>query len=847
MNRGYSQSLTATIQASTTEERVGEQISYWIDEDEVYNSVGDVTYEWSFGPDATWSKLGKKYYVIYATKGSKTVEVVIKDRDKDDNDIIIDLISVNKQINIIDAFKADFEASVTQTEVGEVVELAITSVPQDNIVGNLSFAWDFGEGADPAFGFYDQGETIQVTYSNTGEKTVSVEVTDNQNSGTTSKNITIGGSNCFNGVLDAGELKVDCGGNCGDCEVLCLNDVQDGDETSIDYGGRCGTGIKLSLFSSADEVALGKPINFIPVINNRGIIFLSYPIEYTWDLAGGKTANGETVTTQTVTSDDGIGGTISDPSSQIENIIYSTLGDKVISVTVSVNGQAFTATKTISVVTAPATCDDRKWNGDETGIDCGGPCQSCRNFCNDGILNGNEYNEADCFGSCDPCGVNLIENGDFEEHNCTEVTGRVLVDGVYEDVIKDVSTDVKNCIPGWENSHGRPFVSDFLECTNNANFSGEHIELFSRKHWTSEYVVNEQGNKYTSNEPWSTGVFTTLKRPLDPRRRYILSFDWSLSCPSYGDNHSALDFYTVFATGIERGEKVEKDKDDWVSPDYPITGLNQYGGTITHPYLKSEFDKVRVPHIDNRATVSVIEGHNLDNTRYGRVTRTFDPINDRLDQLWFYTYLKSEGIARIYIDNVSLISIPNPDGFYCARDETYTKRSSIFTATRSVKNTITLKDDVILEPSDDLSFKAGEAINIQPGVTIAQGAKTHFYIAECEDFNFIEDDVIFEPANFDNQRQAYDLYDYEDENYNEEKDDFYLYPNPTSGELTIGSNDSPLSEISVFNSLGNLVYHNGQNIESHQIDLTSLPDGIYIVKAINTLGMNFEQKISFSR
>lgn len=53
-----------------------------------------------------------------------------------------------------------------------------------------------------------------------------------------------------------------------------------------------------------------------------------------------------------------------------------------------------------------ATCDDGIQNGDEEGIDCGGPCAPCPT-CEDGIQNGQEEG-VDCGGpDCEPCYVGL--------------------------------------------------------------------------------------------------------------------------------------------------------------------------------------------------------------------------------------------------------------------------------------------------------------------------------------------------------------------------------------------------------------------------------------------------------
>ena len=58
------------------------------------------------------------------------------------------------------------------------------------------------------------------------------------------------------------------------------------------------------------------------------------------------------------------------------------------------------------------TCDDGRRNGNETGVDCGGPdCEPCvvRPTCSDGVQNGNETG-VDCGGSCAPCDTGGNDN-----------------------------------------------------------------------------------------------------------------------------------------------------------------------------------------------------------------------------------------------------------------------------------------------------------------------------------------------------------------------------------------------------------------------------------------------------
>ena len=54
-----------------------------------------------------------------------------------------------------------------------------------------------------------------------------------------------------------------------------------------------------------------------------------------------------------------------------------------------------------------ATCEDGIMNGEEEGVDCGGPCPPCPT-CEDGIQNGEEEG-VDCGGpDCPPCNVGLM-------------------------------------------------------------------------------------------------------------------------------------------------------------------------------------------------------------------------------------------------------------------------------------------------------------------------------------------------------------------------------------------------------------------------------------------------------
>ncbi len=58
--------------------------------------------------------------------------------------------------------------------------------------------------------------------------------------------------------------------------------------------------------------------------------------------------------------------------------------------------------------------------------------------------------------------------------------------------------------------------------------------------------------------------------------------------------------------------------------------------------------------------------------------------------------------------------------------------------------------------------------------------------------------------------------------------DIYLYPNPSNGIIQINSKNK-INSIEVFNTLGMLIESNNPNSISYSLDLSYLPDGIYVI------------------
>ncbi|MCL4106410.1 UNVERIFIED_CONTAM: hypothetical protein GTU68_030368 [Idotea baltica] len=215
---------------------------------------------------------------------------------------------------------------------------------------------------------------------------------------------------CTDGIQNGQETGVDCGGpDCPTCPPTptCTDGIQNGDETGIDCGGS----------ECPSCPCAGTDVNVT-------ITFDNYPEETSWSITDG---NGSTVAQGGTYASQADGSTISIDLCLTDGcydfIINDTYGDGICcsygngSYTVTAGGSTaasggnFNASETTNFCvgggTGP-TCSDGIQNGNETGVDCGGPdCPSCpiEPTCTDGIQNGSETG-VDCGGpDCDPCPV----------------------------------------------------------------------------------------------------------------------------------------------------------------------------------------------------------------------------------------------------------------------------------------------------------------------------------------------------------------------------------------------------------------------------------------------------------
>ncbi len=230
---------------------------------------------------------------------------------------------------------------------------------------------------------------------------------------------------CNDGIQNGNETGVDCGGSCPACNgttPTCNDGIQNGNETGVDCGGscpacqttnNCPASHPYECGGSCYEDAAQAASSGCARVDRDGNCPASHPYEcdgacYTNEAqaqASGCTGGG---------GNGGGGNSGNCPAShpyECDGKCYEDAAQAQASGCTGGGGNE-------------PTCNDGIQNGNETGVDCGGSCPACSTepTCNDGIQNGNETG-VDCGGSCPACSnepscYDGIQNGDETGVDC---------------------------------------------------------------------------------------------------------------------------------------------------------------------------------------------------------------------------------------------------------------------------------------------------------------------------------------------------------------------------------------------------------------------------------------------
>lgn len=262
---------------------------------------------------------------------------------------------------------------------------------------------------------------------------------------------------CTDGIRNGNETGVDCGGpDCAPCPPApsCTDGIRNGSETGVDCGGPdcapcdnmgssdCGAGTTNLTFCLSDVCDI--PVNgsacleltagnltavtaFQMDVNSNAAQLTFQSFTDAGALSHPINANTSTGTPRLLFfQPDQSGNTITD-GTVLGTLCFTNRNADMSTVTLTNltardnNGNARAVSGSMGTVNGCAAmpnCNDGIRNGNETGVDCGGPdCAPCAPTptCSDGIRNGNETG-VDCGGpDCAPCSTVCGGNGDNPE------------------------------------------------------------------------------------------------------------------------------------------------------------------------------------------------------------------------------------------------------------------------------------------------------------------------------------------------------------------------------------------------------------------------------------------------
>ena len=224
---------------------------------------------------------------------------------------------------------------------------------------------------------------------------------------------------CFDGIQNGDETGVDCGGtSCMPCQITCGADT---DDVQVCVGSMCadaGAEVCLPIFLGNFDNHLGLQFRLVFEAGNLNYSrFMAHP-SFSAGTTVGVPADGEVSLIWNDPSLSGVGIGADEPAFEICFIVevetptpitFKEPTDETLRA-FGITGSRVDVTGNPGAINqgcadAP-TCSDGIMNGQETGVDCGGPdCAPCTTMptCDDGIMNGQETG-VDCGGpDCAPC------------------------------------------------------------------------------------------------------------------------------------------------------------------------------------------------------------------------------------------------------------------------------------------------------------------------------------------------------------------------------------------------------------------------------------------------------------
>jgi hypothetical protein len=380
----------------------------------------------------------------------------------------------------------------------------------------------------------------------------------------------------------------------------------------------------------------------------------------------------------------------------------------------------------------------------------------------------------------------LIYNGGFENYCGAQDTYNPFNTSCGSGT---VCTTGLNCVPGWSVSHGTPQIDGGAVEGNNCAFMWSGLD-------GSGQILGE-------------GIFTNVC--FIHNENYVLSF-WVRLTPGLGSTAGNLFVYAasgVITSSINTGDPIPT-----------ISGEILYSGLVS-------------------------------STTWTKVSINYSPSSSvpLRNQLEIYPYQSTANITWVEIDDIEItrstccatyvlyqntnVSTPIPHGL-----PPNTNAGSYIRAGNNVGSPSEPTGDVSLISGSSANFRAGDYVSLEPGFLADYGSNFLGVISPCTsatncNYNSTCADNLVRLAQVNFPSVVI-----KDSSFTAATD-IKVYPNPTNGKLFVDLIPAKDISVTVTNLMGIPLFHEEyHNIlyETKEIDLSKLPDGIYII-SINRDGI----------
>ncbi|REH56478.1 putative secreted protein (Por secretion system target) [Tenacibaculum gallaicum] len=327
-----------------------------------------------------------------------------------------------------------------------------------------------------------------------------------------------GGSTCNDGIQNGDETGVDCGGSCEPCVITyCdsngksvndefISNVQLNTINNSSSGSNGGYADYTSTVSTSLSKGGDYSITITPSWSST-IYSEGYSVWIDYNQDGDFTDSGEQVWSKTASKDTSVTGEFTVPNSVISGETRMRVSMKYNGIATACESFSYGEVEDYKIVigSGVVTCNDDIQNGDETGVDCGGSCESCNT--NDDIV----YVDIDDLTVTpnDVWKVFKIETGDNTDYGAWYTSNSVRLETYNKDIVCESTTSnisylaegVSVGVPSNFVANSYPYTvssSDYTSWNGKTGFIGFTFKINGNPHYGWFHIsVASDGQSYT--------------------------------------------------------------------------------------------------------------------------------------------------------------------------------------------------------------------------------------------------------------------------------------------------------------------------------------------------------------